>query len=149
LTLPYLRWCLEKVGAGHRNRTYTALRPPDFESGAPAFSNHRPCGYDLIRNTPRFAPIVEERRVRRQAGDLPRSRRHMDGHTKPIYFVWQYLLVLLQKFGPMLPGKEGRSPPSEVLHRPHVGAQLAVKNCQMAAVGRWAKVTLLTPSALP
>jgi hypothetical protein len=27
-----------KVGAGNRNRTYTALRPPDFESGASASS---------------------------------------------------------------------------------------------------------------
>ena len=48
-----------------------------------------------------------------------------------------------------LSGNEWRALFSKILDHPHVGAELAVKDCEMATVGRRAKVTLLTPSALP
>jgi hypothetical protein len=41
----------------------------------------RQCDHDLIPITPRAAQIVEEWRVRRQAGDLLRSRRQWDWET--------------------------------------------------------------------
>jgi hypothetical protein len=37
-------------GAGHRNRTYTALRPPDFESGASA-SSASPANFQNTTNS--------------------------------------------------------------------------------------------------
>jgi hypothetical protein len=49
---PLLQFMPWKVGAGHRNRTYTGLPPPDFESGASASSASPARRQDTTRLAP-------------------------------------------------------------------------------------------------
>src|SRR5690242_20493253 len=74
---------METIGAGGGNRTHTALRPPDFESGASASSATpaRSCNFSSLAYLPQLSRLGSKGQITQQLGsDLPSCRKGI-GHN--------------------------------------------------------------------